>query len=217
MADGGERWRREPEASSGSGGHLPSDLGTGPLFDALDAPLPSELERQQERDRLREREQPRVSTQTPATPSSRTEIIPERPEGLRTPLQGKNAKPSRRKSRPPTRRVKRTIKHVDPLGVLKVSLIMYTLFLGLWLVFVAIVYSFLDSLGLFSAIEDFGRESTIWTGAVISLGTVEKYAFILGLVVMVLALLANVFISFLYNIIADLVGGVEVTFVERDA
>jgi hypothetical protein len=213
MSDGGERWRREPEASSASGGHLPSDLGTGPLFDALDAPLPSELERQKER----EREHPRMSNPAPVAPASRTEVIPERPDAPRSPVQRKNTKTSRRKSRPPTRRVKRTIKHVDPLGILKVSLIMYTIFLGLWLVFVAIVYSFLDSLGLFIAIEDFGRESTIWTGAVVSLEVVEKYAFILGLVVMIVALLANVFISFLYNIIADLVGGVEVTFVERDA
>lgn len=204
---GGERWRREPEAASGSGGHMPSDLGTGPLFDALDAPLPSDLEREREKEREGTRSAPTV-------PSPRREIIPERPN--RDPVP-RTSSTKRRRVKPPTRRVKRTIKHVDPLAILKVSLIMYTVFLGLWLVFVAIVYSFLESLGLFDAIEKLGKELVLWDQAVVSLGSVEKYAFIIGLVVMVIGLLANVFLAFLYNIIADLVGGVEVTFVERDA
>ena len=185
---------------------MPSDLGTGPLFDALDAPLPSDLERERERERTRT---------APTVPSPRAEIIPERP--TRDAVPRKSSATKRRRVKPPTRRVKRTIKHVDPLGILKVSLIMYTIFLGLWLVFVAIVYSFLDSLGLFDAIEKLGKELVLWDQAAVSLGSVEKYAFIIGLVVMIVGLLANVFLAFLYNIIADLVGGVEVTFVERDA
>lgn len=209
---GGDRWRREPEASGASGGHISPDLGTGPLFDALDAPLPSDLERERQREQERARQRS-DSPSTVATP--RTEIIPDRPS--KAPLTRKTNAPKRRRVKPPTRRVKRTIKHVDPLGILKVSLIMYTIFLGLWLIFVAIVYSFLDSLGLFEAIEKLGKELVLWDQAVVSLGSVEKYAFIIGLVVMIVALLANVFLAFLYNIIADLVGGVEVTFVERDA
>lgn len=191
---------------------MSSDLGTGPLFDALDAPLPSDLERERQRERERASERD-DATQTVATP--RREIIPERPKrdiGPRKPTVTR-----RRRVKPATRRVKRTIKHIDPLGVLKVSLIMYTLFLGLWLVFVAIVYSFLDSLGLFDAIEKLGKELVLWDQAVVSLGSVERYAFIIGLVMMIIGLLANVFLAFLYNIIADLVGGVELTFVERDS
>lgn len=206
MSDGGERWRRDPEASTASGGHVSPDLGTGPLFDALDAPLPSEV--------AREREGTDV---LPPAPTPRGEIIPERPERPRVPVPRTTSGSKRRRTKPPTRRVKRTIKHVDPIGVLKVSLIMYTIFLGLWLVFVAIFYSFLDSLGLFDAIQKLSQDLVLTDSALITLGTVEKWAFIVGLVVMVIALLVNVFVSFLYNIIADVVGGVEVTFVERDA
>ncbi|MBA2725586.1 MAG: DUF3566 domain-containing protein [Actinobacteria bacterium] len=206
MSESGDRWRRDTEASTASGGQVSSDLGTGPLFDPLDAPLPSEVARDRE-----------GAGAHPPPPSPRREVIPDRPARQRNPKPQTTSESRRRRTKPATRRVKRMIKHVDPIGVLKVSSIMYTIFLGLWLVFVAIFYSFLDSLGLFDAIQKLSKDLVLTDSARITLGAVEKWAFILGLVVMVIALLVNVFVSFIYNIIADVVGGVEVTFVERDA
>ena len=120
-----------------------------------------------------------------------------------------------RRGRAPLRRVKRTLKHVDPLSILKLSLFYYACFLLLWLVFVAVLYWVLSSVGLFETIEnvqkvfgDDNLEITLWL--------VERWAFFIGLTFAVVASLANLFIAFLYNVGADIVGGVEMTFVERE-
>jgi hypothetical protein len=117
------------------------------------------------------------------------------------------------------RRVKRTLHHVDPLSILKISMFFYACFLVVWLVFVALVYLLLDSVGLFGEIENIlGPDGFVasQTQVEITLFTIERWAFLLGLTFLVIGSLANVFIAFLYNVAADKVGGVEMTFVERD-
>lgn len=114
------------------------------------------------------------------------------------------------------RRVKRTLKHVDPLSVLKLSLFYYAVFLIVGLVVVAVIYSLLSSMGAFDTIEEIGRVFTLWKKIDITLFMVERWAFLIGLTLVVLASLINLCLAFLYNLGADLVGGVEVTFVERD-
>jgi hypothetical protein len=118
--------------------------------------------------------------------------------------------------RVPIRRVKRTIHHVNPFSVLKLSLFFYAAFLILWLLFVAMVYWILSSLGLFEWIEDFNTGMVIWDRVDISLWMVERWALLIGIVMVIVGALANTFLAFLYNFGADTVGGVEVTFVERD-
>lgn len=115
--------------------------------------------------------------------------------------------------------MKRTLRHVDPLSILKISMFFYACFLVVWLVFVALVYSVLDSMGLFQEIESIlGPEGFVASKSQvdITLFTIERWAFLLGLTFLVVGSLANVFIAFLYNVAADKVGGVEMTFVERD-
>jgi hypothetical protein len=117
------------------------------------------------------------------------------------------------------RRVKRTLHHVDPLSILKISMFFYACGLVVWLVFVALLYSLLDSMGLFREIENIlGPDGFVatQTQVEITLFTIERWAFLLGLTFLVIGSLANVFIAFLYNVAADKVGGVEMTFVERD-
>jgi hypothetical protein len=45
---------------------------------------------------------------------------------------------------------------------------------------------------------------------------VEKWAFLVGITFALITTLVNVFLAFLYNVAADLIGGLELTFVERD-
>ena len=179
-------WRSEPETSSASGGHLSPDFGADPELDPLSGPLPSER-----------------------AAARRTEVIPSaRPE------------PPRRggRRRVGIRRTKRTLKHVDPMSVLKLSLFFYACFLVLWLIFVAIVFTTLDSFGLFESLEDILGPNgfVVAEDFNISLMAVEKWAFLIGLTMAVLGAIVNVFLSFLYNVAADTIGGVEMTFVERD-
>ncbi|MGH2755386.1 MAG: DUF3566 domain-containing protein [Actinomycetota bacterium] len=209
------KWRTDPETTT-SGGHLASNSssGSGPLFDALDAPLPSEIESQR-------RVQRRQEEAAAAATAGATEVLPQHGATTRRrrppPRERRSTVPvERRGRRIGARRVKRSIKHVQPFSVLKLSLLMYTVFLVLWLIFVAVLYSFVDSAGLFETLEDFGRGMVLWDDVEISLGLVERWAFFVGLGFVVVGSLVNLFLAFMYNVISDVVGGIELTFSERD-
>lgn len=114
------------------------------------------------------------------------------------------------------RRVRRTLRHIDPLSVLKVSLMFYGVFLVLWLIFVAIVYTLVEGAGVFDSINelrDVVAAKGSWT---LTLGLVEKWAFFIGLAMSIFMALVNLFLAFLYNVVADTIGGIDMTFVERD-
>jgi len=125
----------------------------------------------------------------------------------------------RRRFRPATRRVKRVLRHIDPISVLKLSLIYHACFLVLWLVFVAVLYQILEGAGLFDAVTGFARGAAFLKkgeGLPISLWWVERWALLLGLALGIFASLVNVFLAFLYNLASDLVGGLKLSFIERD-
>lgn len=100
--------------------------------------------------------------------------------------------------------------------MLKISLFYYAVFMVLWLIFVAILYWFASNAGLFEAIENFQEGFAFGDKLDINLWWVERWAFLIGFTFIVFASIINVFLSFLYNVAADLVGGVEMTFVEKD-
>jgi hypothetical protein len=146
---------------------------------------------------------------------ARTEMFP---QSERTRHEERDAQPAprTRRRRVPVRRVKRQLKHIDPLTVLKLSGFYWAVFLVIWLGFVALVYSVLDGAGLFASIEKFTRAVELGKPD-ISLGLVEKWAFVIGIAFALFTTLVNVFLAFLYNVAADLIGGLELTFVERDS
>jgi hypothetical protein len=193
-------FRTEPETTA-SGGHLAPDA-TGPLFDPLFDPLPTENPPAPEGRRL---------AASPAEVDE--EVAP--PARLRPPP-AEAARVRRRRVRPSVRRVKRTLKRVNPWTVLKLSLFYYAIFLIVWLVFVAIVYWLLQPTELFEAIQDVGNIFFDWRNVDISLRFVERWAFLIGVIFVLVGTLVNTFLALLYNIASDVVGGLEFTFVERD-
>jgi len=114
--------------------------------------------------------------------------------------------------------VTRTVKRVNPWSVLRMSLFFYAVFLVVWLIVVAVLFTFIESTGVFETIEELGRLFTVRQAQElnISLGLVEKWAFVIGLAMAAIATLVNVVIALLYNLGSDIVGGVEMTFTERD-
>jgi hypothetical protein len=102
------------------------------------------------------------------------------------------------------------------MSVLKLSLLYYSCFLVIWLVIVAILYAVANSFGLFDAIEKLADAFVLSWKKEITLFLVERWAFVIGLLFLAAASLLNLFLAFLYNVVADYTGGVEMTFVERD-
>lgn len=196
----------EPEVGSASGGHLASGAGSGPLFEPLDEPLPSETARREA--------QRRPAAERPSA-ADKTEAMPRRSEGRTEVATRQGRQPVRRRAG--LRRVKRTVRHVDPFSVLKLSGFFYATFVLVWLVFVAILYSVVDSMGLFDAAEDLGRGLVLWEEVNITLGLVEKWALLIGITFGIVGTLINTLLAVLYNVGSDLLGGLELTFVERDA
>ncbi|MDQ4057919.1 MAG: DUF3566 domain-containing protein [Actinomycetota bacterium] len=186
-------------------------------FEVLDEPLPSE--------RARPGEIPATAT-PPKTRSGRSVTTPPRPADQRRtttlPRRRRSTRSTRaartRPTRAPTRRVRRTVKRVNPWSVLRMSLFFYSVFLAVWLIVVAVLFTFIESTGIFTTVEELGRLFTVRQAQDlnISLGLVEKWAFFIGLAMVALASIVNVVLALLYNLGSDIVGGVEMTFVERD-
>jgi hypothetical protein len=107
---------------------------------------------------------------------------------------------------------------VDPWSVLKLSLFYYSIFFVVWLIGVAVLFSFIESTGVFQTIEEIGNGMEVEDLAnfEISMGDVLRWAAYIGGGLVLLASIVNVILAFLYNLGSDIVGGVEMTFVERD-
>ena len=152
--------------------------------------------------------------------SERTDVVPRSPELL--PLEGDGAArvPRRRATHravPEVRRVKRTVNHVDLFSLLKVSLFYWTCIFVLWLCLVAVVYGFLDGLGIFRQIERVAaNEGVLDLQLDITLAGAERWATLIGGTLSLLGSLATVFVGFLYNRAASWLGGLELTFEESD-
>jgi hypothetical protein len=120
-----------------------------------------------------------------------------------------------------SRRTRVVLRKIGPLSVLKFSLVFY--FCVMLIVFFAlmIIYGLLSAVG---AIDSAGRllGYVFATGnasgpqpVVIRFGQVFTWIFLVGCANVVLWSLVNVFVVFLYNLISDVVGGIEMTLAEK--
>jgi hypothetical protein len=129
------------------------------------------------------------------------------------------------KSGPGPRRIRVQVRKVNPWSVLKLSLIFYACLLIVVLVGVAILFMILDAIGVLGQVEDvfgdFGFGTTVGQAeqsrAVfeIDFGWMMRTLFLIGIISFAIWAAFTMFMALLYNLIADLVGGVEVTLVER--
>jgi hypothetical protein len=116
------------------------------------------------------------------------------------------------------RRVRVTIRRVSPWSVLKFSLLFYFCIMLVVLLGLVILYSILSSMGFIDVLERLGPGVGFGDPG----GNFEidgryllRTAFVIGLISSVLWSAFTVFVVFLYNLISDLVGGIEVTLSER--
>ncbi len=181
-----------------------------PPFDPRTARLPS-----QRAPAPPSRERPRPSHRSSGREAAAAEEQPVARLSDALSEQPARVQPERVRRRRLVRRTRRTVKHVDPVSVLKLSLFYYAALLVIWLFVVAILYGLLEAIGVLDGVRELARGLVV-ENFEISLGFVEKWAFILGLVFAVFGSIINVFLAALYNVGADLVGGLEVTFLERE-
>ena len=113
------------------------------------------------------------------------------------------------------RRVRRILRHIDVWSVLKFSLLLYTCLLIVGLVAGVLLWVAASSAGMVDNIEKF-VESVGFNDFRFLGGALLQAATLSGLVLVVLGTGINVLVAVLYNLISDVVGGVEVTFLEED-
>ncbi|HEX6359767.1 MAG TPA: DUF3566 domain-containing protein [Actinophytocola sp.] len=125
----------------------------------------------------------------------------------------------RRPGRGP-RRANLQIKRFDPWSVLKLSLVLGVALFFVWLVAVGILYAVLDGMGVWDNLNGISDEllqgSSESSEPLISAGRVFGVAAIIGAVNIVLFSALATVGAFIYNVSADLAGGLEVTLAERE-
>ena len=118
-------------------------------------------------------------------------------------------------SRPGSRRERRVIRRVDPLSVLKFSAVFYSSVMLIFLLAGAILYFAATGAGIIDKTEQF-IQGIGWPTFRIRAIQVFRIGLLIGLTQVTFWTLVNVFAAFLYNLVADLVGGIEVTMTDQD-
>lgn len=122
--------------------------------------------------------------------------------------------------RPEPRSTRVIVRKVGPWSVLKFSLLFYVCVMLVVLLALVILYQVLAAVGVIESVESFlselfaaGGEDTFEING----RWMFNWAFYMGVFFVIMGSLINLFISFLYNLISDVVGGVEVTLQEKRA
>ena len=104
--------------------------------------------------------------------------------------------------------------------MLKLALVLAVVLFFIWLVAVGVLYGVLDGMGVWDKLN--GTYSDLVSGEaaggspLISAGRVLGLAAVVGAINSLLFAVAVTVAAFVYNVSADLVGGIEVTLSERD-
>ncbi|MEX0989967.1 MAG: DUF3566 domain-containing protein [Actinomycetota bacterium] len=116
----------------------------------------------------------------------------------------------------PSRKARVVVRKVGPWSVLKFSLLFYLCVMLVVLLAGTMLYLVLDALGTIdAAVELAVNLSVVEAGFAVDGNWLFWRALSVGLIGVVLWSLVNVFVIFLYNLISDVVGGIEVTLGEK--
>ena len=114
------------------------------------------------------------------------------------------------------RRARLVIKHIDPWTVLKISFVVSIVMLAVIVIAVAVIYAVLGRMGVWTQINTLVNEVSPTTTSStlhnpVSGGRVVGVAAVIGAINVVLLTALSTLGAAIYNLISDLVGGVEVT------
>ena len=113
------------------------------------------------------------------------------------------------------------IRRVDPWSVFKVTGVLAVAGFFIWMIAVAILYGVLDGMGIWEQINSsFGTlvnsDGSSSGGDLIGTGMVFGFSALFGVVAAILATALATISAYIYNVCADMVGGVEVTLADLD-
>ena len=114
------------------------------------------------------------------------------------------------------RRARLQLRHINPLTVLRFSSVLAVALFFVWMIVIGLLFGILDAAGVIGKVND-----TITTingpgsKAPVSAGIVFGGAAIIGVIDIVLFVALSTVGSVIYNLCADLVGGIEITLSER--
>ena len=113
------------------------------------------------------------------------------------------------------RRGRLAIRKIDPISVFRFSIVFQFCAMLIGLLAFALIYVALRAIGAVGKLEELVAD-TITSDFSINGGKILFYGFIVGCIWTVASSVVMTFGAFLYNLIADVVGGVELIVVERD-
>ncbi len=121
--------------------------------------------------------------------------------------------------KPARGRIRVVVRRIEPWSVLKVSLLFYFCIMLIVLAGLGILYMILSAIGVLDSLAEF----------VGSLGFGDRSApfqfngfwifsrlFLVGVIGVVAWSIVNLCVAFLYNLISDIVGGIQISLTERD-
>ena len=114
------------------------------------------------------------------------------------------------------RRAQLQLRHINPVTVLKFSCVLGVALFFVWLIVVGVLYGVLDASGVIGKVND--TVTTIngsGSNRPVTAGVVFGGAAIVGVINVVLFIALSTVGSMVYNLCADLVGGIELTLSER--
>jgi hypothetical protein len=128
------------------------------------------------------------------------------------------SQPPRRQATPSgPRRARLQLRHINPWTVLKFSCVLSIALFFVWLITIGVLYGVLQAAGVVSSINDaVQRINGPGSAAPITPGVVFGGAALIGAVNIVLFIALSTIGSVVYNLCADLVGGIEITLSERE-
>jgi Transmembrane domain of unknown function (DUF3566) len=137
-----------------------------------------------------------------------------RPRAVQATPQADGAKPSRwRRSR--ARQARVVIRKVRPWSVLKVSFFFYLCVMAVILGAFVILYGVLGAIGALDSVTKLIRDLFADQSFQIHGDWLFTRGVAVAFAMVILWTLINVFVTLLYNLISDVVGGIEVTLSER--
>jgi hypothetical protein len=162
----------------------------------------------------------RAGAPAPARPTSDapTSAIPTVPAAsgatASRPTDGRPPRPAKQTRGP--RRARLQLRHINALTVLKFSCVLAVALFFVWLIVIGVLYGLLDGVGVLQKIND--TVTTIngpGSKPPITAGIVFGGAAVIGAVNIVLFIALSTIGAVIYNLCADLVGGIEITLSER--